>query len=289
MAEARRSFLKYAVTAVVAGLVAGVGAGLGGYNAGKAEAGKLEGQLESLRKELSEAQSRVKELESQLKSLKAKIPPAVKVEEVSLNPAKTALIIVDMQNDFCKVGGKLGPTEKAGEEAITAIALNIRAVKDAGKPKGMKVVYTQDYHYPDDPEFKIWGPHCVVEKVGGVDKPTWGQLEIPELAPDPDDPIVRKGGKTVSYDCFYASYKPNEMEETLAGLGVDTCIVTGTVSNICVYCAVVGCAQRGYRTIVPLDGIVSLPFWPWTPSWSLFQWTTLYKVSITETGKIRFK
>ncbi|RLI27040.1 MAG: hypothetical protein DRO52_01275 [Candidatus Hecatellales archaeon] len=278
----RRNILKYAVTAIVAGVVAGVGAGLGGYNAGRVEA-------ENLKEKLSTAQSKVKELEDQLKDLKAKMPPAVKVEEVSVDPAKTALIIVDMQNDFCKVGGKLGPKEKAGEEAITAIALKIKALKDAGKPKGMKVVYTQDYHYPNDPEFKIWGPHCVVERVGGVDKPTWGQLEIPELTPDPDDPIIHKGGKTVSYDCFYASYKPNEMEDTLKSLGVDTCIVTGTVSNICVYCAVVGCAQRGYRTIVPLDGIISLPFWPWTPAWSLFQWTTLYRVTITETGKIRFR
>lgn len=266
----------------MAGVVAGVGAGLGGYTAGKDEA-------ERLRKWFSEAMSKVKELEGQLEDLKSRIPPAVKAEEVKVDASRTALVIVDMQNDFCKVGGKLGPAEKAGEEAITAIALNIKAVKEAGKPKGMKVVYTQDYHYPDDPEFKIWGPHCVVEREGGVDKPTWGQQEISELAPDPDDPVVRKGGKTVSYDCFYATYKPNEMEETLAGLGVDTCIVTGTVSNICVYCAVVGCAQRGYRTIVPLDGIVSLPFWKFTPAWSLFQWTTLYKVTITETKKIKFE
>lgn len=260
----RRNILKYAVTAVVVGVVAGVVAGVSGYNAGEA-AGK-----------------------ASLEELKSRIPPPAKIEEVSVDPTKTALVIVDMQNDFCCVGGKLGPTEKAGEEAIRAISLRIKSLKDTGKPKGMKIVYTQDYHYPDDPEFKIWGPHCVVEKVNGVDKPTWGQLEVEELTPDADDLIIRKGGKTVSYDAFFASYKPNELEETLKGLGVDTCIVTGTVSNICVYCAVVGCAQRGYRTIVPVDGIVSLPFWPWTPAWSLFQWTTLYKVILTETGKIRF-
>jgi len=114
----------------------------------------------------------------------------------------------------------------------------------------MPVVYTQDYHHPDDPEFAIIPPHCVVG--------TSGQEEVLEITPQPGDYIVRKGGKTVAYDCFFASYEPNEMENTLASLGVDTVIVTGTVSNICVYCAVVGCAQRGYETIVPKDCIISL-------------------------------
>jgi nicotinamidase-related amidase len=244
--------------------------------------GKPAGELEALK-------SRLADVLSQIEDLKSRLPPPVKIVEASLIPAKTALIIVDMQNDFCKVGGKLGPTEKTGEEAITAVALKIKALKDRGKPKGMKVVYTQDYHYPDDPEFKIWRPHCLVEKEKEVDKPTWGQMEISELVPEPDDKVIRKGGKTVSYDCFYATYKPNEMEETLEELNVDTCIVTGAVSNICVYCTVVGCAQRGYKTIVPVDGIVSLSSWRFTPAWSLFQWSTLYKVAITETGKIKFE
>ena len=122
-----------------------------------------------------------------------------------------------------------------------------------------------------------------MKKENGVDKPTWGQLEIPELTPDPDDIVVHKGGKTVSYDCFYATYKPGEMDEILAKLGADTCIVTGTVSNICVNAAVLGCAQRmpmGH-TIVPVDGIVSLPFFPWTPATELHHWNAIYKVEIS--------
>ncbi|RLI29554.1 MAG: hypothetical protein DRO46_02290 [Candidatus Hecatellales archaeon] len=270
---ARRSFLKYAATAIIAGVVAGVG----GYSLGRST-----GE--------AEASTKIAELQSQVEDLRKKIPPPVEIQEVTINPAKTVLIIVDMQNDFCKVGGALGPQDKAGEQAITNVALKIRELKERGKAKGMKVIYTQDYHYENDPEFKIWGPHCVVKKENGVDKPTWGQLEIPELTPDPDDIVVHKGGKTVSYDCFYATYKPGEMDEILAKLGVDTCIVTGTVSNICVNAAVLGCAQRmpmGH-TIVPVDGIVSLPFFPWTPATELHHWNAIYKVVISETGKIKF-
>lgn len=235
---------------------------------------KIATQLDFMTTELASTKKKLAELEPL-------IIPAVEVKPVTIDPKKTALIIVDMQNDFLLLGGKLGPTTASGAKACAEYSSRIKALLDKCRGAGMPIVYTQDYHHKDDPEFAIWPPHC---EVG-----TPGVEIVSELAPKAGDHIVRKGGKTVSYDCFFASHKPNEMEETLKKLGVDTVIVTGTVSHICVYAAVVGCAQRGYKTIVPKDCIISLPFWPFGERLALFQFSHLYKVAVTESGKISFK
>jgi nicotinamidase-related amidase len=233
---------------------------------------KAAAQLDYVTGQLSAANAEYKELGTL-------VPPAVEPEAVTIDPSKTALIIVDMQNDFLLLGGKLGPTTEAGASACAEYTSRIKALLDKCRDAGMPVVYTQDYHHPDDPEFAIWPPHCVVG--------TSGQEEVSELTPEAGDYVLHKGGKTVSYDCFYASYEPNEMENTLASLGVDTVIVTGTVSNICVYCAVVGCAQRGYETIVPKDCILSLA--PSGERLALFQFSALYGVVVTQSDMITFK
>jgi len=207
------------------------------------------------------------------------VPPYVESQSVTINPGKTALIIVDCQNDFLKLGGKLGPSDEAGADYCAEVVSHIKVLSDKCRVANMPIIYTQDYHQPNDPEFAIWPPHCLVG--------TSGQEEVPELTPQTGDYVLHKGGKTVSYDCFYASYKPNEMESELKSLGVDTVIVTGTVSNICVYCAVVGCAQRGYKTIVPRNCIASLT--PAGERLALSQFSSLYAVTVTESDKITFK
>lgn len=233
---------------------------------------KAGAQLDYVTSELSSAKAEYKELGSL-------VPPYVESEAVTIDPSKTALIIVDMQNDFLLLGGKLGPTTEAGASACAEYTSRIQALLDKCRDAGMPIVYTQDYHYEGDPEFAIWPPHCVVG--------TSGVEIVSELAPEAGEYIVRKGGKTVSYDCFFASHEPNEMERTLKRLGVGTVIVTGTVSNICVYAAVVGYAQRGYETIVPRDCIISLA--PSGERLALFQFSALYRVVVTQSDMISFK
>jgi nicotinamidase-related amidase len=235
---------------------------------------RAQAQLDFMTKEFAETRK-------ELVALKPMVVPTVEVKPVTIDPRKTALIIVDMQNDFVLLGGALGPKTAAAAKANAGYISRIRALLDKCRAAGMPIIYTQDYHYENDPEFAIWPVHCL--------SGTWGVEIVSELAPKPGDYIVRKGGKTVAYDVFFASYKPYEMENTLKKLGVDTVIVTGTVSHICVYATVVGTAQRGYRTIVPKDCIISLPFWPFGERMALFQFVHLYNVAVTESGKITFK
>ena len=72
-------------------------------------------------------------------------------EEVRLDPARTALVVGDMQNDFVKEGGSLVVPD--AEETIPAI----QNLLDRVRRSGAKVVFTQDTHGEGDPEWEIWG------------------------------------------------------------------------------------------------------------------------------------
>ena len=66
-----------------------------------------------------------------------------------------ALVIVDMQNDFVNEGGKL--VVPGARDIIP----NIQALINAAKEKGIKIIFTRDWHPVDSAEFKVWPPHCI--------------------------------------------------------------------------------------------------------------------------------
>jgi nicotinamidase-related amidase len=164
------------------------------------------------------------------------VPEYVVTDRVEVNSKTTALLIVDMQNDFVKEGGKLVvPTAK---DTVPAI----RQLLDLARQHGMFVAYTQDSHLPNDPEFPIWGEHCLIG--------TWGWEIVDELKPQPNELVVQKR----RYDGFYGT----TLEHDLRVAGVDTLIVTGTVANICVLHTAGSAALRWFKVIVPKDGISAL-------------------------------
>jgi nicotinamidase-related amidase len=163
-------------------------------------------------------------------------PPLTVVPQVQVNPRDTGLIVVDMQNDFVDPRGAL--CVGGARATIGAIARLLQLARR----HGMTVVYTQDWHRPDDPEFALWGTHAV----GG----TWGAEIVPELAPGPDDLVVRK----LRYDAFYGTALEHELRQRR----IETLIVTGTVSNICVLHTAGSAALRWWRIIVPVDAVSAL-------------------------------
>ncbi len=165
-----------------------------------------------------------------------KVPPLRIVDEVALDPQETAVIVVDMQNDFVKPGGKLVvPTAAQTIEPISRLLGRARS-------SGARVFYTKDTHYPGDPEFEIWGEHVL--------RGTWGWEIVEELAPREGDIVVEK----TRYDGFYGT----PLEDLLRVYGVRHVVVVGTVANICVLHTAASAALRWYRVVVPLDGISAL-------------------------------
>lgn len=193
------------------------------------------------------------------------LPEIPWVERADLPARRTAVLVVDMQNDFVHERGAL--PVPAAAATVEPIARFLGRARDAGAG----LIYTQDWHAPDDPEFRIWPPHAV----GG----TWGAEVVEALAPQPGEIRIRK----TTYDPFHRT----ELEEAVASRGWEHLVIVGTVANICVLHAAGSAALRGLGVVVPGDGISAL-----TPSdlhFALRQITFLYRgTAVRSEAGIRF-
>lgn len=121
-----------------------------------------------------------------------------------------ALVIIDMQRDFVHPEGKL-PVPNAPDIVDAINRLRQRAYE-----KGVRVIYTIDWHKDGDPEFKVWPPHCIAN--------TEGAEIIEELAPREDDLVMPKQRFSVFSD-----------EDAMGMLqDVDEFFLTGVATEYCV-------------------------------------------------------
>ena len=168
---------------------------------------------------------------------------------------QTALIVVDMQNDFVHPDGSLHIA--GAEEAIARVNEEIHAARAAGSP----VVYTQDWHPPDTPHFVeqggTWPPHCV--------RNTWGARLHDDLDVPTDPVLVKKGtgmedgysGFTV-YDLEAEADEPTELDRTLRDQGVERAVIVGVATDVCVRATALDAAKLGYDTEVVADATAAV-------------------------------
>ncbi len=192
-----------------------------------------------------------------------RVPEYEVLGEVRVDPAKTALVVVDMQNDFVKEGGTLVVPDAEGTLP------EIRGLLEFARGSGMKVVFTQDTHTEGDPEWEIWPEH--------VREGSWGWQIVDELAPREGELVLRK----VRYDAFYGTH----LDHSLRVWGVDTLIVCGTVANICVHYTAASAALRWYAVVIPRDATSALD--PFDLESSLRQVSFLFSGRITDSAGIR--
>jgi nicotinamidase-related amidase len=193
------------------------------------------------------------------------VPDHKILSRVALPAGKTALLLSDLLIDFVSPKGKLFVPE------TRKTIVPIRSLLGKARKSGVMIVYIQDWHRPDDPEFSIWGPHAVQD--------TRGIAIIPELAPAPEDFIVRKR----TYDPFFST----DLDLLLRQKGIQNLVITGTVANICVLHAAGSAALRGYQVIVPLDTISALN--PFDFQAALRQISFVYQGKLTRSGGISFR
>jgi ureidoacrylate peracid hydrolase len=149
-----------------------------------------------------------------------------------------AVLVVDMLNDFLKPGGKM--VLAGGDVLIPPMRRLLNRARKAGIP----VIYVNDCHrqgLKDDREFKKRAEHCI--------EGTWGAEVIEKLKPKKKDFVVLKH----RFSGFYET----DLDLTLKDLCVDTVIVMGVVTNICVRSTIHDAFFRGYRVIVPRDCVMA--------------------------------
>jgi nicotinamidase/pyrazinamidase len=159
--------------------------------------------------------------------------------------AETALVVVDVQNDFADPGGSLSVA--GADKVVDAVNVEIAAAKAAGAP----VVYTQDWHPPRTPHFVTQGGPWPVHCVAG----TWGAQLHPRLAVD--GPAVRKAtGQEDGYSGFtmrdVASGEKlsTGLDAVLRELGVKRVVIAGLALDYCVKWTALDALQLGYETVV---------------------------------------
>ena len=183
-------------------------------------------------------------------------------DEVRVDPARTALVVVDMQNDFVKEGGSLVVPD------AEATIPRIQSLLKLARGSGMKVVYSQDTHNDGDPEWGIWPEHA---REG-----TRGWRIVEEISPQEGETVIRK----VRYDAFYGTH----LDHFLRIWGVDTLVICGTVANICVHYTAASAGLRWYDVVIPRDAVSALD--PFDLESSLRQTAFLFNGRITTTGAI---
>lgn len=168
---------------------------------------------------------------------RVEVPQIQFKSSIHLPAHETAVIVVDMQNDFVKPGGSLVVPD--AEATVPAIAELINRARAAGA----HIVYTQDSHMPGDKEWTIWPEHCRVR--------TWGWQIIDELAPQSDDLVCPKS----RYDGFYDTWLDHYLTRVWS---VKHLVIVGTVSSICVLHTAASAGLRWFHVVVPADGISAL-------------------------------
>ena len=194
---------------------------------------------------------------------------------IELDPAKTMLLIVDMENEDAHPSGKRYMGE-AVEEMIPKLVALRRRVREAG---GV-VVHTQSVRKPDALEFTLF--KNVVRKVEG----TWGAEFIDPLKPASDEPVVVK----YTHDCFYRTDMDPLLDRLHFRPGEGRIILTGIAARGCVQCAVMGFSIRDFYVYVPVDTTTQRDQKEKLQAFSQFMsFGYRYNVTVTRSDLIEFK
>ncbi len=145
-----------------------------------------------------------------------------------------ALVIVDMLNDFVDEKGAL-PVKGARD-----LVGNIVSLKKAAENYNLAVVYANDAHTEDDPEFKVWPKHCV--------KDTFGAKVIDELVAD---------GKAFEKQDL-SMFTNKEADKVLRQYGISELYITGVATEYCVRAAALDARKLGYKVNVVVDAIAGV-------------------------------
>ena len=171
----------------------------------------------------------------------------------------TALVVVDVQNDFADPAGSLYVA--GGEKVVDVVNAEIERAVAAGA----LVVYTQDWHPPSTPHFAkdggVWPAHCVRDTRGAD---FHAKLNVPAGAP-----VIRKGtggedgysGFTVA-DPISGERAATDLEKILREGDVSRLVIAGLATDYCVKATAIDGATHGFATIVLPDAIAAVNLEP---------------------------
>jgi gluconolactonase len=167
-------------------------------------------------------------------------------ETLKLDPKRTAMLIQDLQNDVMIEGGAFadsGAPEHAKEQNVVE---NVKALADAFRKAGGHVIHVWYIVEEGAPGLKLNAPLFQgVKDANALVRGTWGAAPADGLEQQPGDHVVEK--------MRMSGWQGSRLETLLAGLGVDTIVVTGAWTNMSIEHTARTGADKGFEMVVPED------------------------------------
>ena len=160
---------------------------------------------------------------------------------------KTAVLVIDMQNDNISKGGKSensGAVEHAEKQNVIK---NIQSITDEARKVGIPVFHN---HFVVEKGAKGIGSRAPIFKsiteIGSVVRGTWGAASVDGLEPKEDDFLLER--------TRMSAFNGTQLDTLLRGLGIETIIVTGVWTNMAVEHTCRDGADYGYNVVIATDG-----------------------------------
>jgi gluconolactonase len=168
------------------------------------------------------------------------------VDELSLDPARAALIIQDMQNDVIIEGGAFAESGSPQHAKEQNVVENAAKLADACRGKGVPVIHVHYIVEEGAPGLKLNAPLFQgLKEAGAMVRGSWGAAPADGLEPRQGDYVVEK--------MRMSAWEGTKLEQILLGLGIDTVIVTGAWTNMSIEHTSRTGADKGYNVVVPED------------------------------------
>jgi biuret amidohydrolase len=170
--------------------------------------------------------------------------PIVTVDRI--DPSRTAMLVVDMQNDFVAEGAPLEAP------AARAMVPRLRAAVDACREAGIKVVYTAHEHRRDGSDIGLFSGTPAIANGDALVAGTPGADIYPALRPRPDEPIIRKR----RFSAFFAS----DLDLLLRSWRIETVIIGGTTTENCCFSTARDALFRDYQVVFLSDATATFDY-----------------------------
>jgi nicotinamidase-related amidase len=168
---------------------------------------------------------------------------------MSIDPAKTAVVLIEYQNDFTSEGGALHGAVAGVMDETGMLATSAKVVEDARKAGATimhaPITFAPGYGELGDPA-KVYGILKGVVDTGAFVKGTWGAEICDEMAPAPED-IVVEGKRGLD------TFATTNLDFILRSRGIETVALAGFLTNCCVESTMRTAYERGYDVVTLTD------------------------------------
>src|SRR5437016_9244712 len=164
-----------------------------------------------------------------------------------IDPKKTAMIVVDMQNDFVASGAAM--ETPAARAVVPKLADALKICRAAG----IKIIYTAHVHRRDGSDMGLFDDmHPPIANRAALVDGTPGVDIYPELAPAPDEHVIKKHR--------YSGFFGTDLDMILREWGVDTVIISGTTTENCCHATARDAMFRNYQVVFLSDATATYDY-----------------------------